>query len=190
MTDTQRDELHEALAEGLAALEELRNWYRDNVGLPAAKANHAIPRMSAALSRLSAQPEPAKDARELWARLLYKLNANIETGPKLDIEAAAEIERSFQARLSASGQGEERDLCAKCKWIRHPGMAICDEPNEDNECHFVPAAPAPEKGESSAEYGARLGVAEYERLRTTPAGDPDIPTAIAKSAAIVGEGKA
>jgi hypothetical protein len=118
------------------------------------KAREGLSRLEAALSRLAAQAEPTKDARELANRLsnLYAAAKRCpncsdigwyvtgsmysEDGPEQEqcefcytVEdslfnvkqrAAAEIERSFQARLSASGQGEERghyvdsDQCAEC----------------------------------------------------------------------------
>jgi hypothetical protein len=50
------------------------------------------------LSDTPARPEAPKDARELWGRLLYKLNANIEPGPKLNSEAITMIDQFWQDR--------------------------------------------------------------------------------------------
>jgi len=105
----------------------------------------------AALSRLSAQPEPPKDAREL-AQQIYR-TCVWSLGEDNFVEQAAPI----LARLSASGQGE--GSCQLCvDWDE--SLHTCARSNaqsslghHNNECgpdriYFQPAAPAPEKGET------------------------------------------
>ncbi len=133
---SNKDELREALETGLSALDYAAPMEPTHICGPEAGCDGACVEWASyresrrkivtALSRLSAQDEPAKDTRELAERYGNRSDCIAST---LAIESlAAEIEHYVQARLSASGQGDEREA----EWARwETAIASCRRAHPD-----------------------------------------------------------